>query len=152
MALTSLFAPMPSLTMSFSRWLIALRMIWAISLAGLRPRKVEISFVYRRLLDIWREIAAIPKHLGRELLIPLEISRKNDQFWAELTGLHGGHRHIYAAFASFIRGGGDDAAFLAADRHSLATQLRIGGLFHCDEEGIGVEVDDGSRTHNLGRV
>ena len=104
--------------------------------------QIEIALVDGRDLDLRREVVGIGKHEPRELLILRKIARQHDEPRAELACAGRGHRRVDAELARLVARGGDDAAPVAADRHRLPSQLRIGGLLDGREKCVGVEVDN----------
>ena len=62
------------------------------------------------------------------------------------------HRRMHAEFPGLIGRRGDDAALVAlpANDDSFAFQRGIEELFHGDEEGVHIDVEDGAREGGLG--
>src|SRR5690242_17646005 len=106
--------------------------------------EVEISLINRSLLHVRREVVAVAEHPVRELLVTLEITRKDDQLWAKFPRAHGGHRRVNAKFPRLVRSRRDDAAPLAANRNRFPAELRIAGLLDGGEESVRVQMDNDS--------
>ena len=65
-----------------------------------------------------------------------------------------GHGGMNAELASFVAGGGDDAALVgaAADNNGLAAEVGALEEFDGDEEGVHVHVEDGGDRRRFGAV
>src|SRR5947209_14760225 len=72
--------------------------------------------------------------------------------WTKLGCGSQRHSRMHAKFARFIRCGRDHSALvaLASDYYGLPFQRRIVKLFHGNEEGIHVDVEDGFRGDRHG--
>ncbi len=106
--------------------------------------EIEVTFVDGGLLDVRGEVVAVTEHPVGELFVAFEIAGEDDEFGAEFACPGGGHGGVNAELAGFVGGGGDDAAVFAADGDWFAAQPGIGGLLDGGEEGVGIQMDDGS--------
>src|SRR4029077_2285511 len=89
-------------------------------------------------------------NLFRVFAIELHVPVKVNAVWAELRGCAQRHGGVHSEFASSIGGGSDHAPLIlrATNDYRLAFERRIEQLFHGDEEGVHVEVeDDAIRCH-----
>ncbi len=114
--------------------------------------QVEIALVNACLFDLWREVVAIPEHPMRKLLIPLKITGKDNQVWAEFPRPDSGHWRIDAIFAGFVTGRHDDAPLFTPDRDRTIAQSRIGCLFDCREEAVRVYMNDRPLAHGSSSI
>src|SRR5262249_12508392 len=101
-----------------------------------RAGQVEIALVNGADLDVRGEIVDVRKHEPGTKFLFYETTRQKDKPWAQTPRHNRGHGGVDAKFASFIGGGGNDAAFLAAHGHRFAAQPRVGRLFHRSKESI----------------
>jgi len=109
--------------------------------------QVKIALVNRSALHVRGEVVGIREHPFGKILIALVIPGQHDELRAELAGAGGGHGGVHPELPGLIGGRGDDAPALTADGDRLAAQTRVGRLFHGGEEGVGVEMGDGSHLH-----
>ena len=119
---------------------------------GPRSAQVEIAFVNGADLDIGREIVGVGKHPPGEALVFFEVPGQNDQLRAELARPHRRHGSIDAHLPRLVGSGSDDAPLLAAHGDRLAPQARVRRLLHRGEEGVCIEMNDGSGHTTCRRV
>ena len=131
------------------------------SVRGLERRTVEafgsghiqIGFVDRSHFHLRGECAEDFVGLLRKFAIAVGMSVDEDGVRAELGGGAQRHGGMDSELAGRIGSGGDDSAFvaLASDDDGLAFERGIVELFHGDEEGVHVDVEDGAGEGGLVR-
>ena len=107
---------------------------------------VEIGFVDGGHLHFGREAVHHVEDFLRALAVALGVAFDEDRLRAKLAGCAQGHGGVDAKFPCRVAGRGDYAALvgLAAYDDGLAFERWVVEFFHRDEEGVHVEVEDGS--------
>ena len=110
---------------------------------------VEVSLIDGGHLDYGREAVQDFEDFAREFAVALGVAFDEDGLRAALVSGAQRHGRVDAIFAGLVGGGRHNATFvgLTADDNGLAFQRRVIEFFDRDEEGIHVEVEDG--THHL---
>src|SRR4029079_11812308 len=112
---------------------------------------VDVSLVNRRHFELWRELSEYLVDLLRVLAVAFGVAIDKDSLRALLRGSPQRHCGMHSELARLVRRSGNNAAFptLSANHDGLALQRRIKELFHRDEEGVHVDVEDdfGQRAH-----
>jgi hypothetical protein len=108
---------------------------------------VEIGLVDGGDLDEVGVGAEQPDHGVVHGRVSLHVDRQEHPRRAQAFGVDDGHGAVDAEDARFVGAGGDHAASaaLAADDHRQAAQFGTSRLLDRGEEGVHVEVQDGSR-------
>ena len=107
---------------------------------------VQVGLVDGRHLD---EVGVLPQQLDQRAVdgeVGLHVDRQEHPVRAEPLGLRDGQRAVHAVDARLVGAGRDHSPppALAADDDRQAAQLGAARLLHGGEEGVHVEVEDGS--------
>ena len=110
------------------------------------PSHVQIGFVDGNHLDLRREGFEDPVHFLRACAIAVGMAVHENSLRTKFGGGAQRHGGMHAECPRRVRGCGDNAAFvaLASDHDGLAFQRWVEQLFDRDEEGVHVNVEDGS--------
>ena len=139
----------PDGTIQLRLGLHLLMQVWAALQRGavqaFRACHVEIGFVDRSHLHLRRERTQDVMNFLRALAIAVRMSVDKDGLRTKLRRRAQRHGRVHSEFARLIRRCGDHAAFVALSAHHncFAFQRGIKQLFHRDEEGVHVDVEDG---------
>ncbi len=116
--------------------------------------KVEIGFVDGNHFDDGREFCKDGGDAIAPFGIFLVMAVEKDSVGAEAARRAQGHGGMDAELASFVAGGGDDAALVgaASDDNRLAAEVGALEEFDGDEEGVHVHVEDEGHRQGFGGV
>ena len=116
--------------------------------------QIEVGFVDGNHFDDGRKL---PKDL-RDAVAPFRIlfmvAVEENGVWAKPPSGPQRHGRVDTVLASFVAGGGDDAALIGTptDNHGLPAQVGAVQEFHGNEESVHIHMEDGGVGRDLGGI